>query len=697
MSPVDTQQSPWRLSVDTATSFPLYSSSSSPSREYGAREALKASLSRDWRNGTIDRKPTLVSNPSLTIAVPSVQHNIILETPNNPLPPHVAPLTRSADEPNKQSSKPETVDRPRSADLPSVEETFKTRRTSISFNPKVTLDGGHETHLDKPVPKGGALQWDTRPRGRSVIDTGAQQHKRPSPVKRHRASSESEKSKYDGLTGQLITPSSRGVRTAKDSIRLPTAPARHPLLQFTVDQLARNPHLDDNERRQSLTSESTVSPTVEEAPTPTDVPVELTLSPLASSAPFQKAHDAPDSCAWSIPRRLEPLPRPKSYTYAGPTSRRSRRTMSRRSSASVSPASAFLSGWGLNNGAAPLEPDAEGREVGPYVVGKQVGFGGFSVVKEAFTIENGEKITRAVKIVRKRIAGKEERENDQLQAEFEHEVSIWRCLKHPNILPLLAVYELDFATFCFTQLHNRGTLFDLIRHNRSGLQPSLARRYIFQLASAIRYLHEDARVIHRDIKLENCLLDLSDPSTIGSGGDIVLCDFGMAELMTAEDINTQPTSHNFSASFDSTENLVNGRPPTRNIGPADTSTSIVGSLQYASPESVTSAPGLHSKAVDLWAFGIVVFALLAGDLPFRHAFQPRLVMMILKEYWDEKALRGAPGMDESADDVVELVRGCLLKDPETRWDVRRVLESAFLAGCADKIEDARVEDNGWKL
>jgi len=61
----------------------------------------------------------------------------------------------------------------------------------------------------------------------------------------------------------------------------------------------------------------------------------------------------------------------------------------------MSPASAFLSQWGREEAASIVEPDDEGQESGDhsgYIIGRQIGFGGFSVVKEVFTIEHGEEV-----------------------------------------------------------------------------------------------------------------------------------------------------------------------------------------------------------------------------------------------------------------------------------------------------------------
>jgi hypothetical protein len=338
-----------------------------------------------------------------------------------------------------------------------------------------------------------------------------------------------------------------------------------------------------------------------------------------------------------------------------------------------------------------IEPDAEGQEVSDYVLGKQVGFGGFSIVREAYTIQGSQQVTQAVKIVRKRISGKSDRENEQAQAEFEHEVSVWRVLSHKNILPLIAVYDTPFATFCFMPMNRGGSLYDLIRNERSGIAEPLARRYAYQLASALQYLHEDVRIAHRDIKLENCLLDMSSPDADGSG-NVLLCDFGMAEYLTHAAI--QGTG---ATTVDAYE-MSTDRPPAKHIGPSATSTSVAGSLQYAPPELILSQAPLYSTAVDMWAFGIVVYALLVGKLPFQHSFLPKLQMMILRGEWDEGELCAATNLGNGADEVVTLIRGCLDMNASSRWSIRQVLESRWIGGLHAEAQAAvAAVEPAWRL
>ncbi|KAL2865418.1 serine/threonine-protein kinase [Aspergillus lucknowensis] len=421
------------------------------------------------------------------------------------------------------------------------------------------------------------------------------------------------------------------------------------------------------DRPTSLTSVSTASPIVDEVQTPPQSSHGL-LSPICVASPEQTYESPGDRSSWSGASAGPFSSKPGRY--------RSTRSHSRRSTTSSgkSPASAFLSMWNTREEPAP-KPDDEGQMVGTeYVLGKIIGSGGFSVVKEAYKVEEGGETRRlAVKIVKKQVPDKTERENDAVQAEFDHEVRVWRYLNHPNVLSLDAVYETDYATFCFTKFAIGGTLFDLIRQNRHGIGAELAKKYTYQLACALRYLHEDARVVHRDIKLENCLLDPVELPDGTKTSNLVLCDFGMAEWVNAdgEDSPSNP--------YDD----AGDRPPPRNIGPSESSTSIAGSLEYASPELLESKSGIIDPSVDIWAFGVIVYTILAGSRPFQDRFQPRLISNIRGGLWNRKAILKGESDPEIRRGALELIAGCLEMDYRKRWTVRDILSCQWLREFAE--------------
>ncbi|KAL2841576.1 kinase-like domain-containing protein [Aspergillus pseudoustus] len=428
----------------------------------------------------------------------------------------------------------------------------------------------------------------------------------------------------------------------------------------------------------SLTSVSTVSPTMDEVQTP---PSRGMLSPICVASPEQTYDSPEDRSSWSGASVTPFGSKPGRY--------RSIRDRSRRSTASSgkSPASTFLSMWNTAREEVVPNPDDEGQMVGTdYVLGKVIGSGGFSVVKEAFKIvEGGPPKQLAVKIVKKQVPHKSERENDAVQAEFDHEVRVWRYLSHPNVLSLDAVYETDYATFCFTKFAIGGTLFDLVRQNRQGIGLQLAKKYTYQLACALRYLHQDARVVHRDIKLENCLLDPVEMPDGTQASNLILCDFGMAEWVTGD--NEDASSNPYEDAGD--------RPPPRSIGPSDSSTSIAGSLEYASPELLNSKDGIIDPSVDIWAFGVIVYTVIVGSRPFQDTFQPRLISNIRGGHWNRNAISGENTGCGARHDALDLVTGCLEMDSRKRWTIRDILSSQWLREFAEN--DDSPSESAWKL
>lgn len=523
---------------------------------------------------------------------------------------------------------------------------FRQRKTSISFNNEVRLDTGEGVGLGVPVPKS-SRQSHSRTTESGSYSDGSQQDYMEMPY------------------------------TMRRNMQYRVGEPRYPLAQTTVDDLAHDSEYRDQVA--SLTSDATASPPLDEAQTPLETPSEYMLSPMPATSPMEFPLFSPS------PRRVGP-PRTKSWRSEigedGSLKRASRRSSARsgRSLSSMSPAASFLARYKATE--APIkapEPDDEGQGIGydsEYIIGKQIGYGGFSVVKEVTSMENGKPVTDAVKIVRKLQQDKSELENEQIQTQFDHEVEIWRFLRHPYILPLLRVYTTDYATFCITRLNKGGTLFDLIRDTRrlkkNGLPAHLVKRYAYQLASAMRYLHNDVQVVHRDIKLENCLLDMTVADAERDGGDLLLCDFGMADFIVS-DQRDGPDPHSIG------EN--------QNIGPAETSTSIAGSLQYAAPE-LFNAPGpVFSPAADIWAFGVVVFALLTATLPFNDGLDIKTIEKIRNCEWDAELVRNAEAAQVSnIDDALALVRGCLEVDVEKRWNVHDILECAWLRECEQRFE-----------
>jgi len=301
-----------------------------------------------------------------------------------------------------------------------------------------------------------------------------------------------------------------------------------------------------------------------------------------------------------------------------------------------SPAAMYLSNFAHSNVIRPL-PDEEGQQIGDYIIGKVIGRGGFSTVKQAHAMDHysGSMNTVAVKIVRNHI---DSDNNDRIQALLEREISIWRRLDHPNILRMSSVEYDNYATFVFSEYCPGGTLLDYIKkHSKSegkGIDEDEARNIFLEVAEAIRYLHNDMRLVHKDLKLDNILLDNEDTWKI--------CDFGLTEF----------------------QNSANG---FDGILYSDT---VGGSIAYCAPEQLRCPTPIKDPSVDVWSLGVVLFAMVTGQLPFTDSFEPRLQLKIINGRYDESLL------DDSgiSDELRDLLRGMFKTKPEQRLTISQVLE-----------------------
>ncbi|KAK4890614.1 hypothetical protein LTR28_002574, partial [Elasticomyces elasticus] len=313
-------------------------------------------------------------------------------------------------------------------EIEGLRHTLRGRGTSISFSSHAKLDDGREHAVDEPLPK--AEPIPACPRGRHAAEHDGQDQ-------------QSHTYRTNPFTGEKIRRHSRQSAAGKSRPRVVSYHPRDLDDSAAFDQAA------------SLPSESTV--TTDGVRTPLSPTGSFLLSPVSVSSPlFSPRTDA------SPPWPFAPYSSTKRVQSLRPTSRRS----SVRSASSVkSPASAFLSNFGRASTDVAPEPDDEGQAIGyerQYIIGRTLACGGFSVVKEVFSMDGqNKKIRRAVKIVRKQVAGKDERTNEKAQQEIDHEISIWRFVRHPHILPLHEVYDTAFAQFCVMDLNIGGTLHDL--------------------------------------------------------------------------------------------------------------------------------------------------------------------------------------------------------------------------------------------
>ena len=243
--------------------------------------------------------------------------------------------------------------------------------------------------------------------------------------------------------------------------------------------------------------------------------------------------------------------------------------------------------------------------LGDYTLGTTLGEGEFGKVKIGWKKEASTQV--AVKIIRK-----EKLDSPGRMTKVHREIAILKQLDHPNIVHLYEMVETDHTIGIILEYASGGELFDYILQQRH-LNDDKARRLFAQLVSGVGYLHRNG-IIHRDLKLENLLLD--------SKKNIIITDFGFANTfdpMGRSNLETDYKRRADPAHLKSNKIVDEDRlaqPTEQGYRHEDFMSTSCGSPCYAAPELVVS-DGLYSgKKVDVWSCGVILYAMLAGYLPF---------------------------------------------------------------------------------
>lgn len=207
-----------------------------------------------------------------------------------------------------------------------------------------------------------------------------------------------------------------------------------------------------------------------------------------------------------------------------------------------------------------------GLEFKHYRLLEQIGEGGQGCVWSAF--DSGRDQVVAIKFSETPEADEKKSVED---VSLQKHIGQLMELRHPYILPMLDFGASSQVRFLVSPYIPGGSLEDIV--NRGPLTPERALGYAAKIASALDYLHERA-VIHRDLKPSNILLDLQH--------NIYLSDFGLARVISSQ-----------------TQVMHTGR----------------GTPYYASPEQHTMSEATLQS--DIYSFGILVYELLTGQLPWR--------------------------------------------------------------------------------
>ena len=237
-----------------------------------------------------------------------------------------------------------------------------------------------------------------------------------------------------------------------------------------------------------------------------------------------------------------------------------------------------------------------------------------------------------------------ERADHSKEIRTAREAAIVTLLDHPYICAMRDVVRTNYHWYMLFEYVNGGQMLDyIISHGR--LKEKQARKFGRQIASALDYCHRNS-IVHRDLKIENIL--------ISKTGDIKIIDFGLSNLFS----------------------------------PRSYLKTFCGSLYFAAPE-LLQARQYTGPEVDIWSFGIVLYVLVCGKVPFDDQSMPQLHAKIKKGVVDYPAWLSAgkylPHSQRSSDFLAYMVLECknlisrmLVTDPKQRANLGEIMNHPWI-------------------
>ena len=262
-----------------------------------------------------------------------------------------------------------------------------------------------------------------------------------------------------------------------------------------------------------------------------------------------------------------------------------------------------------------------GRELAEYFVFERIGAGSMAEVYKALQPSMDRMV--GIKILSAGLA-----HDPQFVARFRREVQIVASLEHPHILPVIDFGESANTLYLVMRYVNGGTLHDLIE--QGPMQPATVLRYLTEIGEAIDYAHE-RRVVHRDIKPRNVLLDQQ--------GNPFIADFGLAKLIESGGITNSGVE-------------------------------MIGTPHYMSPEQARGQP-VDGRS-DLYSLGVLLFQMFTGRVPFDGDSTVGIVMKHINAPVPD-VTESWPALPPALNAVVARA---MAKQPEDRYPTAHALTAA---------------------
>jgi eukaryotic-like serine/threonine-protein kinase len=295
---------------------------------------------------------------------------------------------------------------------------------------------------------------------------------------------------------------------------------------------------------------------------------------------------------------------------------------------------------------------ASGTKLGPYEIQSPLGAGGMGEVYRALDTRLDRAV--AVKVLASHLSS-----SPELKQRMEREGRAISSLNHPHICQLYDIGSQNGTDYLVMEFLEGETLAERLRKGAMPL-PEVFKIGI-AVAEALAVAHRHG-IVHRDLKPGNIML---------TAGGAKLMDFGLAKPLG---VQAAPGSGSAPPSFTAAATMSGPSP----LSPLTTAGSIIGTIQYMSPEQIE---GKEADArSDIFAFGAVLYEMVAGKRPFAGKSQISLASSILES--DPAPISTVQPQTPPAFEHV--VTTCLQKNPEERYQTAHDIKLELQWIAADK-------------
>ncbi|RMF60751.1 MAG: hypothetical protein D6743_14540 [Calditrichaeota bacterium] len=280
-----------------------------------------------------------------------------------------------------------------------------------------------------------------------------------------------------------------------------------------------------------------------------------------------------------------------------------------------------------------------GKAILHYKILEKLGEGGMGDVYKAQDTRLKREV--AIKFLPRQIAA-----SDEERERFKIEAQAAAALNHPNIATIFAIEEYDDEIFIVMEYIEGRELREILANPPEGLSLRRVLDYATQIAAGLQVAHKKG-VVHRDIKSSNIM--------IAEDGRVKIMDFGLAKVRGGALLTKEHTT--------------------------------LGTAAYMSPEQARGEEVDHRT--DIWAFGVVLYEMLTGRLPFKGDYEAAVIYSILNE---------APEpMTNVAPEVERKILKALAKDPADRYQTADEVVSDLQQIGAEPSEKSKPARKGAKL